>query len=48
MLAVAVIIVDAYSKYQVKPHSTPWFSATCAAANHFFVCTGRIDFLNLE
>ena len=29
-----------YSKYQVKPHSSPWFSATCAAAivhgNHFF------------
>ena len=28
------------SKYQVKPHSSPWFSAACAAAiihrNHFF------------
>ena len=27
-------------KYQVKPHSSPWFSAACAAAivhrNHFF------------
>ena len=27
-------------KYQVKPHLSPWFSATCAAAivhrNHFF------------
>ena len=27
-------------KYQVKPHSSPWFSASCAAAivhgNHFF------------
>ena len=27
-------------KYQVKPHSSPWFSATCAGAtvhrNHFF------------
>ena len=29
-----------HRKYQVKPHSSPWFSATCAAAivhrNHFF------------
>ena len=29
-----------HCKYQVKPHSTPWFSAACAAAlahrNHFF------------
>ena len=29
-----------YSKYQVKPHSSPWFSVTCTAAivdrNHFF------------
>ena len=29
-----------HCKYQVKPHSSPWFSATCAAAivhrNHFF------------
>ena len=29
-----------YKKYQVKPHSSPWFSAACAAAtlhiNHFF------------
>ena len=29
-----------YCKYQVKPHSFTWFSATCAAAivhrNHFF------------
>ena len=29
-----------YCKYQVKPHSSPWFSAACAASivhrNHFF------------
>ena len=29
-----------HRKYQVKPHSSPWFSATCVAAivhrNHFF------------
>ena len=35
--------IDVYipnRKYQVKPHSSPWFSASCAAAivhrNHFF------------
>ena len=35
--------IDAYiphRKYQVKPHSSPWFSAACAAVivhrNHFF------------
>ena len=35
--------IDGYiphRKYQVKPHSSPWFSATCTAAivqrNHFF------------
>ena len=35
--------IDAYiphRKYQIKPHSYPWFSASCAAAivhrNHFF------------
>ena len=41
-----------YCKYQVKCHSSPWFSAACAAAtvhkNHFFVCTNRIDPLNLK
>ena len=36
-------LIDAYiphRKYQVRPHSSPWFSAACAAAithrNHFF------------
>ena len=32
-----------HRKYQIKPHSSPWFSAGYAAAiihrNHFFVCT---------
>ena len=40
-----------HCKYQVKPHSSPWFSADCAAAivyrNHFF-CTNRINLLNLK
>ena len=47
--------IDVYipnHKYQVKPYSSPWFSAACAAAiahrNHFFVCTNRISFLNLK
>ena len=30
-----------YRKYQVKPHSSPWFSAACAVAiihrNHLFL-----------
>ena len=37
------VVIDVYiphHKYQVKPHSSPWFSAACAAAivhrNHFF------------
>ena len=32
--------IDVYIPYQVKPHSSPWFSAACAAAivhrNYFF------------
>ena len=34
-------------KCQVKPHSSPWFSAACAAAvvRRNFVCTGRINLL---
>ena len=47
--------IDVYipqQKYQVKPHSFPWFSATCAAAIvhkiTFFICTKRINLLNLK
>ena len=39
-------------KYQVKPNSSPWFSATCTATPvhriHFFVCTNRVNLLNLK
>ena len=39
-------------KYQVKPDTSPWFSAACAAAtvhrNPFFVCTKRIYLLILK
>ena len=37
---VGIDVYIPHCKYQVKPHSSPWFSATCAAAiahrNHFF------------
>ena len=37
---VGIRVYIPHRKYQVKPHSSPWFSATCAAAivhrNHFF------------
>ena len=41
-----------HCKYQVKLHSSSQFSEACAAAivhgNHFFVCTNRINLLNLK
>ena len=37
---VGINVYIPHCKYQVKPHSSPWFSAACAAAivhrNHFF------------
>ena len=43
MTILVLIGIDVYiphRKYQVKPHSSPWFSASCAAVivyrNHFF------------
>ena len=37
---VGIDVYVPHSKYQVKPHSSPWFSAACGAArvhrNHFF------------
>ena len=45
--------IDAYiphRKYQVNPHSSPWFSAACAAAivhrNHFFHFLKNCDSLH--
>ena len=39
-VGIDVYIPIPHRKYQVKPHSSPWFSAACAAAivhrNHFF------------
>ena len=49
---VGIDVYIPHRKYQVKPHSSPWFSASCAAAivqrNHFFVCTKRINLLFLK
>ena len=39
-IQVGIDVFIPHRKYQVKPHSSPWFSAACAAAivhrNHFF------------
>ena len=44
---VGIDVYTPHSKYQVKPHSSPWFSAASAAAivhrNLVFVCTNRIN-----
>ena len=49
---VGIDVYIPHRKNQVKPHLSPWFSAACAAAifhrNHFFVCTNRINLLNLK
>ena len=38
---VGIDVYVPYRKYQVKPHSSPWFSAACPVAiihrNHFFL-----------
>ena len=48
---VGVYVYVPHLKYQAKPHTSPWFSADCAAAiiprNQFLVCTNRIN-LNLK
>ena len=44
---VGIDVYIPHHKYQIKPHSSPWFSAACTAAivygNHFFVFTSRIN-----
>ena len=49
---VGIDVYIPHRKYQVKPRSSPWFSAACAVAIvieiTFFVCTNRINFLNLK
>ena len=40
LVQVGIDVYIPHRKYQIKPHSSPWFSAACAAAivygNHFF------------
>ena len=40
LVQVGIDVYIPHRKYQVKPHSSPWFSAACAAAtvhrNHLF------------
>ena len=49
---VGIDVYIPHRKYQVKPHSSPWFSAACAAAivhrNHFFICTKEKNLLILR
>ena len=49
---VGINVYIPYGKDQVKPHSSPCFSASCAAAivhrNHFLVCIKRINLLILK
>ena len=49
---VGIDVYIPHRKYQVRPLSSPWFSAACAAAivhrNFFFVCTNRINLLDLK
>ena len=44
---VGIDVYIPHHKYQIKPHSSPWFSAACTAAivygNHYFVFTSRIN-----
>ena len=44
-IQVGIDVYIPYRKYQVKSHSSPWFSAACAAAiihrNHFFCLNQR-------
>ena len=48
---VGIDVYIPHHKYQAKPHSSPWFSAACAAAivhrNHFFRLYGH-NLLNLK
>ena len=49
---VGIDVYIPHCKYQVKPHSSPWFSAACAAAiahrNHLFRLYNIINLLNLK
>ena len=46
-LQVGIDVYIPHRKYQAEFHSSPWFSAACAAVtvhrNHFFVCTEQVS-----
>ena len=49
---VGIDVYIPYHKYQVKPHSCPWFSAACGVAIvieiTFLVCINKINLLNVK
>ena len=50
---IGIDLYISYRKYQVKPHSSPWFSFAFMLLPQFieitfFVCTNRINLLNLK
>ena len=51
-LQVGINVYIPHRKYKVKPNSSSWFSAACTTVidhrNHFFVCTNRINLLNIK
>ena len=51
-IQVGIDVYIPHREYQVKPYSSPWFSAACVAAivhrNHFFVCTKEKNLLILR
>ena len=52
LVQVEVDIYFPHRKYQVNSHSSPWFLASCTATivhrNYFFVCSNRVNLLNLK
>ena len=47
---VEIVVYIPHRKYQVKPHSSPWFSVLLPwfIEINFFVCTKNINLLNLK
>ena len=46
---VGIDVYIPHRKYQMKPGSSPWFSAACVEIEiTFFDCTNRINLLNLK
>ena len=52
-LRLELMYISLIEMYQVKPRSSPWFSAACATAVvhrnlFFFFCTNRINLLSIK